>query len=233
MDVARPGFAVILATLIAAALAGPAQAYRLADDRAHNPCRIAAAAEAPDRACGWTFESIARIRTIALNRADELANLGRLERIGFATSDLTIEETITELASGRASLLSWDREVGIADQLTAALDIAVDTGALRSTLFLLMPAAFNEAYLSDFVDFTACATAHTFIFSGALDGRSDAPYVTHRWQEMKVDVCLDIAGADCSKAALEVEPARLYFHSDWPCRYAPRRTGIGDGWSGS
>jgi hypothetical protein len=50
---------------------------------------------------------------------------------------------------------------------------------------------------------------------------------------MKVDVCLDIAGADCSKAALEVEPARLYFHSDWPCRYAPRRTGIGDGWSGS
>ena len=41
----------------------------MADDRAYNPCRIAAANEASDRACGWTFEGIARIRAVAQNRA--------------------------------------------------------------------------------------------------------------------------------------------------------------------
>src|SRR5690606_32035019 len=140
----------------------------------------------------------------ALDRTEELANFGRLERIGFTTSELTIEESVSALASGSSELLSWDREIGIADQLTDSMHVAVDTSALSSSHFLLMPATFNEAYLADFVDFTACATAYTFIFSGALDGRSDAPYVTHRWQEMKLDVCLDIAGADCSRSDLEV-----------------------------
>lgn len=228
----RSAFAGLLVTLALAVLAAPADAYLLSDDRPHNPCRIVSSVESSGDACGWTFEGIARVQSIAHGASEALANRGRLKRLGFETSDLTIEDTLTELASGRAGLLPWDREIGIADELMASMGVSVDTASLSSDHFLLMPATFNEAYLSDFVDFTACQTAYTFIFAGALDGRSDAPYVTHRWEEMKVDVCLDFAGADCSKAELEVEPARLYFHSNWPCRYTPRRTGVDRGLRG-
>ena len=212
-----------LAAVLTVLLSGGAQARLMADDGTREVCRIAVPSDVGDDTCGWTFETITRVRTPTATPTEEMENFGRLARIGFTISDLTLEESITAVASGRTAPLSWDREIGIADQLSDAMNVPVDTGTLGSALFLLMPATFNEAYLSDFVDFVACATAHTFIFSGALDGRSDAPYVTHRWLEMRPHVCLDIAGADCSKKGSRIDPARLYFRNDWPCRYSPRR----------
>jgi hypothetical protein len=188
-----------------------------------QPCAVAAyeAGAGTTPACVWTFE------TIALERSAEddgaAGAPGRLRRAGFATSTLTIEETVARLSEGAAALLPWDRQAGIARELALAMGIGVDGGSLRSPHFLLMPAVFNEAYLADFIDFVACQTAHTFIFAGALDGRGDAPYVTRRWSAMKVPICLEIEGADCSAKHLRYEPARMYFRMDYPCLLSPRR----------
>lgn len=213
--------AVFSVLLIALSLnsATPATAFSL-DHQFALTCEPSLIDSRTGSECRWNFGTITRIQTENAKKISDIsANQGRLGRDGFAISDLTTEQTVARLAEGADAALSWDRQVGIARELSAAMSVGINTRSLTSQLFLLMPAAFNTAYLSDFMNFTACTTAHTFIFAGALDGRSDARHVTVRSKDAKENICLDIKGAACSGVEPKFRSARRYFHSDWQCRY--------------
>lgn len=216
--------AFVIATWTGLFMADPAGAFLFSTD---NPdiCTNTGPNGAAAIPCVWSFETIASVKsTVVTGVTEGSANLGRLGRVGFATSDLTVDQIGEDHTNSEASMLSWDRQIGIARDLSTRIGIKIDVAKLRSEEFLLLPAAFNAAFLSDFVNFIACGTAHTFIFSGALDGRSDAPHVTERSQASKESVCLDIAGADCKGVEARFEPRRRYFNSDVQCHYGAKVT---------
>lgn len=216
-----PGIVIALAFLwcVTLAVSSPANAYLL---KQNNPdlCTSDEPDHANPLACNWAFDNIARLKLIEVPAITEgSANLGRLGRTGFAISQLTIDQVGEDHTNSVASMLPWDRQAGVARDLSSRTGIIIEAAQLRSEEFLLLPAAFNPAFLADFVNYYACAAAHTFIFSGALDGRSDAPHVTERSKASKEAVCLDMAGADCRKAKSRFEPRRRYFNSEAQCKY--------------
>jgi hypothetical protein len=149
--------------------------------------------------CGWTFSNFAGV----IGSGGNPGKAVRLETNGLDTLDPTAERIVGGLTIGQTYRIAWDRVVRQAVGGAGAgpsFGVFLDTQDFASALFLLAAGTVNGSYFSEFAEFTATATTHTFIFAGELDGRSNGAGTTDVSHNFD-NVCLDIVGGDCGGVA--------------------------------
>ncbi len=99
----------------------------------------------------------------------------RLESNGSSLSDPTARQTVSGLTVGATYTLSWDYEVRVNFGGTGgngpSFGVFLDNQTFADALFL--DSSLPGTFVSQSVNFVATNIAHTFIFAGELDGRTN------------------------------------------------------------